>query len=470
MIGEVLPLMHTFVLEKISNMYDKLDSVIITNKYGVIEYSALFEQGENGMTNAGYTGHSILEVYPELNEETSTHFIAMRTRRPVLDEVQNLTDFNGKKMTIVSSTYPIDMDGEIIGAIEGTIFVKENGEAYRERENAKKRNQEHKKDRLYCLDDIITADEKMIAIKEQVERVAAGESFVMIYGNTGTGKELFAQSLHTHSPRSRFPFISQNCAAIPSGLLESTLFGTTKGSYTGAEDKKGLLELADNGTLFLDEINSMEMSLQGKILKAIEEQKIRRVGDEKEHKINVRIISAMNIAPEEAIKSGKIRSDLFYRLGVIQFKLPDLVERKNDIELLTDYFIEFYNRETKGNIKGCSELVKKMFLNYSWPGNVRELKNTIEYAFNMARGDMITIADVPERLLFEKEPSEETSNSSWESLLDEGVPVTEIVDKFERDIIAKICKKHTSVTEAAKELHITRQALNYKLSKFNISI
>ena len=362
------------------------------------------------------------------------------------------------------------MDGEIIGAIEGTIFVKENGEAYRERENTKKRNQEHKKDRLYCLNDIITADEKMIAIKEQVERVAAGESFVMIYGNTGTGKELFAQSLHTHSPRSRFPFISQNCAAIPSGLLESTLFGTTKGSYTGAEDKKGLLELADNGTLFLDEINSMEMSLQGKILKAIEEQKIRRVGDEKEHKINVRIISAMNIAPEEAIESGKIRSDLFYRLGVIQFKLPDLVERKNDIELLTDYFIDYYNRETKRNIKDCSELVKKIFMNYSWPGNVRELKNTIEYAFNMARGDMITIADVPERILFEKEIPEETSDFSWESMLDEGIPVTEIVDKYEKDIISKVCKKHSSVTEAAKELHITRQALNYKISKFNISI
>lgn len=462
--------MHTFVLEKISNMYDKLDSVIITNKYGVIEYSALFEQGDNSMTNAGYTGHSILEVYPELNEETSTHFIAMRTRRPVLDEVQTLTDFNGKKITLISSTYPIDMDGEIIGAIEGTIYVKENGEAYRTREISKNRDNEPKRDRLYCLDDIITADEKMLALKEQLERVAAGESFVMIYGNTGTGKELFAQSLHTHSPRAKYPFISQNCAAIPSGLLESTLFGTTKGSYTGAEDKKGLLELANNGTLFLDEINSMEISLQGKILKAIEEQKIRRVGGEKEHKINVRIVSAMNVSPESAIESGKIREDLFYRLGVIQLRLPNLVERKNDIGLLTDYFIDYYNRVTKNNIKGCSELVKKVFLNYSWPGNVREFRNTIEYAFNMARGDMITIADVPERFLFEKDTKQEECLNSWETMISDGMPLTAIVDNFEKEIIKEVCKKHTSTTEAAKELNITRQALNYKLQKYNISI
>lgn len=462
--------MHTFVLEKISSMYEKMDSVIITNKYGVIEYSALFDQSENSMTNEGYTGHNILEVYPELSEETSSHYRAVRTGRPIIDEIQTLTDFKGKTLTLVSSTYPIDLDGEIIGAIEGTVYLKENGERYRET-SVNSESARGQKGQLYHLSDIITSDKKMLEIKDKVERVAGGESFVMINGKTGTGKELIAQSLHSHSQRARGPFISQNCAAIPSGLLESTLFGTTKGSYTGAENKKGLFELADNGTLFLDEVNSMEISLQGKILKAIEEQKIRRVGDEKEHKINVRIVSAMNEEPEEAIKRGKIREDLFYRLGVVQIQLPDLTERRCDIPELTDYFIGHFNRITHKNIKGCSELVRKMFLNYPWPGNVRELRNAIEYAFNMARGDIITVPDIPERILYDKSSDHvEGDMGRWLGLLKDGVPLTSVVDRFEKLLITETVQKSATVTDAANALNITRQALNYKLSKYGLRV
>ena len=462
--------MHTFVLEKISNMYERLDSVIITNKHGVIEYSALFDESDNSMKNEGYTGKNILEVYPGLTEKTSSHYRAVKFNRPIIDEIQTLTDYKGKKLTFVSSTYPIEMEGEVIGAIEGTIYLREDGERFRD--VSTNILQETKKgDRLYNLSDIITVDEKMMKIKEMVERVAAGESFVMINGNTGTGKELIAQSLHSHSSRKNEPFVSQNCAAIPAGLLESTLFGTTKGSYTGAENKKGLFELADNGTLFLDEVNSMEISLQGKILKAIEDQKIRRIGDEKEYHVNIRVISAMNEEPDAAIKSGKIREDLFYRLGVVQIHLPDLAERKGDIAELTRHFIRRFNRETHKNIVGLSELVWKMFYNYSWPGNVRELRNAIEYAFNMARGDIITVQEIPERILYNSSAERaEICDEKWTELLKDGMPLTEVVNRFEKMLLEDVLKRHRSVTEAAKELNITRQALNYKLAKFGLSM
>lgn len=462
--------MHTFVLEKISGMYEKMDSVIITNKFGVIEYSALFDQSENSMINEGYTGHNILEVYPELTEETSSHYRAVRTGRPIIDEIQTLTDFKGKTLTLISSTYPIDLDGEIIGAVEGTVYLKENGERYRENSIIQETDRSTK-ERLYNLSDIITVDKKMLEIKDRVERVAGGESFVMIHGKTGTGKELIAQSLHTHSQRAGGPFISQNCAAIPSGLLESTLFGTTKGSYTGAENKKGLFELADHGTLFLDEVNSMEISLQGKILKAIEEQKIRRVGDEKERKIDVRIVSAMNEEPEAAIGNGKIREDLFYRLGVVQINLPDLAERKCDIPKLTEYFIRYFNRQNHKNVKGCSELAQKMILNYPWPGNVRELRNAIEYAFNMVRSDVITVSDLPERLLYEKGQQEaEGDMTKWSEMLKDGVPLTGVVDCFEKVLIEEALRNSATITDAAGALNITRQALRYKLSKYGLSV
>ena len=199
----------------------------------------------------------------------------------------------------------------------------------------------------------------------------------IIWGETGTGKELFAQSLHSHSSRARGPFVAQNCAAIPTTLLESTLFGTTRGSYTGAENRKGLLKQADGGTLFLDEVNSMDLSLQAKILKAIEEKRFRPVGGEQDVHRDVRIVSAMNVDPITAVREGLLRRDLFYRLGVVQLALPPLRKRPEDIPLLTDFYVEQYNRNMGRAISGVSELVRNALLAYEWPGNVRELRNEI---------------------------------------------------------------------------------------------
>ena len=220
---------------------------------------------------------------------------------------------------------------------------------------------------LFRLDDIITQNPEMLTLKDTVQRVAANTSPVLIWGETGTGKELFAQSLHSHSSRARGPFVAQNCAAIPTTLLESTLFGTTRGSYTGAENRKGLLKQADGGTLFLDEVNSMDLSLQAKILKAIEEKRFRPVGGEQDVHSDVRIVSAMNVDPITAVREGLLRRDLFYRLGVVQLALPPLRKRPEDIPLLTDFYVEQYNRNMGRAISGVSELVRNALLAYDWP-------------------------------------------------------------------------------------------------------
>ncbi len=238
----------------------------------------------------------------------------------------------------------------------------------------------------------------MELIKERIPMIADTDSSVLIYGETGTGKELVAQSIHTASKRRNKKFVSQNCAAIPGNLLESILFGTTKGSYTGAENKPGLFEIASGGTLFLDEINSMEISVQPKILKAIEEKQVVRLGGYEPIKTDIKIVSAVNENPLQCIAENKLREDLFYRLSVVQLNIPPLRERINDLFYLVSHFINIYNTSMHCNLIGIDEEVETIFRGYNWPGNVRELKNVIEGAFNVASARFIQKKDLPEYL------------------------------------------------------------------------
>lgn len=455
-------------LEKMTYIYNTMDSVLITNTDGLIEYCAIFDAKDNTVKNEGYTGKYLLDVYPELTEETSTHYRVMKTGEAIIDVIQTLTDFNGKKAAFVSNTYPIELEDKIVGAIEGTVMLSDSGLPYRKRFKENKSDMEKE---LYTIDDLVGEHNSMLKVKEKILRGAESDAAIMIIGETGTGKEVVAQAIHSHGRRKKQPFISQNCSAIPAGLLESTLFGTVRGSYTGAEDRKGLFELAHRGTLFLDELNSMNIELQGKILKAVEEQKIRRLGSEKELKIDVRIISAINEDPEEVMVKGKVRRDLFYRLGVFQIKLPLLKDRRQDIPILIKYYIGYYNKKEGRAIEECSELAEKLLLNYEWPGNVRELKNIIEYAFSMAKGSTITMTDLPENFLYEKkEDIHGGEREDWETALQEGVSLTELTNNYEKKIIASVLARCTGITDAADNLGISRQALNYKLKKYGLSI
>lgn len=238
---------------------------------------------------------------------------------------------------------------------------------------------------------IIGKSEKIISVAQNIQKVAPSKTTVLILGESGTGKELFARGIHNLSPRREYPFVPINCAAIPRELLESELFGHEKGSFTGADFRKlGKFELADKGTIFLDEIGEMDIALQAKLLRVLQEGEIERIGGLKTIKIDVRIIAASNKDLEKAVSEKVFREDLFYRLSVFPVKIPPLRERTEDIPLLVDFFLNKYCRELKAPLKSISKETMEMLVNYSWKGNVRELENTIERAIILCDGKMIT--------------------------------------------------------------------------------
>ena len=361
--------------EQILSLYNYIDGLMMTDKDGYIEYYATYRPDINHLKEKNLLGKNLLDIYPSLTRETSSIFRVLNTGKPIFNEEQTLVSYDGQKLRVVNTTMPIIENGQLVGAIDVSRYMDPSYE----RQNitlSLKKNRETKN--LYTVDDIITNSRAMESLKERIPMVAATDSSVLVYGETGTGKELVAQSIHTSSSRKNKKFVSQNCAAIPSNLLESILFGTVKGSYTGAETKPGLFEIANGGTLFLDEINSMEIGVQSKILKAIEEKQITRIGGYEPIETDIKIVTAVNENPLKSVREGKLREDLFYRLSVVQLNVPPLREREADVLFMTEYFINQYNRQMKKNILGIDGEVEKAFLKYSWPGNVRELKNIIE--------------------------------------------------------------------------------------------
>lgn len=458
----LIKLLRRYV-EQILGIYNYIDGLVVANKKGIIEYFITYRPDVNKLKEEDVVGKHILDVYPELTPQTSSIMRVLKDGKPIFNEMQHLTTNKGQSFYAVNSTMPIVSGEDIIGVVDVSRYLEPEAQrqnitiAFKDNALTKGKNE------LYCLDDIITNDSMMLEIKDKILKISKTNSSVLVYGATGTGKELVAQSIHRHSHRCDMPFVSQNCAAIPSTLLESILFGTVKGSYTGAENRKGLFEIAQGGTLFLDEINSMETSVQAKILKAIEEKKIRRVGGIDPINIDARIISAVNEDPRKAIKEGRLREDLFYRLSVVQINIPSLKDRRRDIKLLTGYFIDKYNRQMNRRIIGISEEVEEIFNTYSWPGNVRELKNLMEGAFNLTSGNLIQEKDLPDYLL--------NRDREYEGRI-EGVlgkaPLNSMVEDFEKKIIKIALGKTNNMVEAAKLLRISKQLLKYKIDKYGL--
>lgn len=310
---------------------------------------------------------------------------------------------------------------------------------------------------------IIGEHPKMQEVYRVVTKIAATSSTVLIYGESGTGKELVARAIHDRSSRTRQPFMAINCAAIPETLIESELFGHEKGSFTGANAREiGILEAANGGTVFLDEIGEMNVAMQAKLLRAIQEKEIRRVGGKVNLPLDVRIISATNRDLEQEIKKGAFREDLFYRLNVIRIVLPPLRERGSDIAALADFFIAKYRQSTGIQVEGIAKPALKLLMNYSWPGNVRQLESVIERAVLMAEGSIIQPDDLPAEI--------------GASALQGGVVPFELppdginFEEMERALIIKAMERADWVIgKAAPLLGLSYKTLQYRLDKHGIA-
>ncbi|MDY4413341.1 MAG: sigma 54-interacting transcriptional regulator [Ruminococcus sp.] len=446
-------------IESILNIYNYFDGIIVTDKKGIINYYVNFRTDIYNLRLNQIIGKSILEIHPELKEEDSTIMQVLKTGQPIYDRIEHLTTPHGDCMTNLCSTLPILENGEIVGAIDLSRGIDSDVQ----RKFIEMPKVSNQSDSLYHVNDIVSASKKVNDLKSIISMVANTDSAVMICGETGTGKEMFAQSVHTSGARASKPFISQNCAAIPNTLLEGILFGTTKGSFTGAEDKAGLFELANGGTLFLDEINSMDLGMQAKILKVIEEKRVRRIGSDNTISLDVKIISATNKNPLQCVKDKILREDLFYRLSTVLLDIPPLRERIVDIPLLVNYFIEQNNNRMNKNVSGVNQDVMEMFLNYQWPGNVRELKNVIEGAFNVIGSSEIRKENLPPYMIKNYSDQNERLISYSEDM-----SLTERLEEYEKRLIIQAIDSTNSLTRAAEKLKITKQALNYKILKYGI--
>ncbi len=309
--------------------------------------------------------------------------------------------------------------------------------------------------------EIVSGSPEMDKVKKMILKVAKSNSTVLIRGESGTGKELIARSIHNNSLRTDQVFQAVNCAAINENLLESELFGHEKGSFTGAvNEKKGLFEIADGGTLFLDEIGELDISLQAKILRALQEKQIRRVGAVREINTDVRVVAATNRDLLKMTQEGSFREDLYYRLNVLSIEIPPLRERRSDVVLLMDYFIKKHTRNTNRKITLSGE-AKRLMEDYSYPGNVRQLESAIERAILLCENDTITLDDLPPEMTNGSRPS--AASNDLFKLPPEGVNFEDV----ERSLIMQAMDRtDNNITKSAKLLGLTFRTLQYRLEKF----
>jgi two-component system response regulator AtoC len=334
-----------------------------------------------------------------------------------------------------------------------------------ERERLKKENVILRKEveEKYSFDNMIGKSPQILNIFELIKKVSGFKSSVLITGESGTGKELVARAIHYNSPRSNKRFLAINCGAIPETLLESELFGHKKGSFTGAtHDRKGFFEEADEGTLFLDEIGDIPPNLQVNLLRVLQEGEIRRIGEESPVYVDVRVIAATAKDLLHEVEKGTFREDLFYRLNVLPVHIPPLRERKEDIPLLVEHFIEKYNKNHGLNIKGITPQALKILINYNWPGNIRELENIIERSMVLTDKTTIDVDDIPESIAaYQREdiyhiPEDDFSIKKHNRFM-------------EKKLIRKALKKtHGNKSRAAKLLEISYPALLSKISEYGI--
>jgi len=321
----------------------------------------------------------------------------------------------------------------------------------------------------FGLENIVGKSRALSEVLELIQRLArAGASTLLVQGESGTGKDLVSRALHYESARRDHPFFALNCAAIPETLIETELFGYEKGAFTDAKSmKKGVFEMADGGTVFLDEISEMHINMQSKFLRVLEDQTFRRVGGVRDISVNVQVVASTNRNLEQAVRERMFREDLFYRLSVIPILIPPLRERKEDIPVLVDHFIQRYNIQFRKNVKGITPDGLKLLMAYAWPGNIRELKNAVERAMILVDRDMIDVTQLPIRI---SDPSggvpvSQPAGDQLVKLPPEGAGL----DDVEKELIQQALQyANGNKTKASKLLRISRDTLRYKVQKHGL--
>ncbi|MCM2989720.1 sigma 54-interacting transcriptional regulator [Bacillus safensis] len=420
---------------------------------------------------------NVLDLFVFQDEMHSTLVQALRTGKQTVHAKQTYHNYNGKEITTINHTYPLVLGGLIQGAVEISNDVTKL-------ERLIHHNMKKKGSTLFTFDSIIGQSPAFLEVIEHAKRATRTSSYVLIVGETGTGKELFAQSIHNGSSRSSGPFITQNCAALPDNLIESLLFGTQKGAFTGAADQPGLFEQAQGGTLLLDEINSLNPGLQAKLLRVLQEKRMRRLGSTKEIAVDVRVIANMNEDPVDAIAGGRMRKDLFYRLGIVTLFIPPLSERKEDIPTFVSHFIQKYNELFQMKVKAADEEVLALFQAYDWPGNVRELEHVIEAGMNMMMDeDYLGMHHLPYHFRFKHGEGRPAAQLQTNPLQHTAAADTFIytspehttdfqtqMERFEKQYIVHYLEKmDDNISQTAKILGMSRQSLQYRMKKLHIS-
>ncbi|MBM7869388.1 arginine utilization regulatory protein [Clostridium pascui] len=465
-----------YCLEKIIESIN--DGIIISNHEGrVVLYNKAQENLEELLAEK-VVGKHLWEVYeynPECNPEMAEHRRVYKTREPIIERYRAHTYKNGIPKYLSYSTYPIIKDEEVIGVysisknetslqalLSETIELKRKLFSKGEEKEEKFKNN----GTTYTFSSIVGSSDVTKSIIKEAETVSLLNNTVLIVGETGTGKEVFAQSIHNFGKNKDEPFVAINCAAIPENLLESTLFGTIKGAYTGAVTQSGLFEEARNGTLFLDELNSMPISMQSKLLRVLQERVVRRVGGAAVTPIQCRVITAINEEPSKLIDEGRLRQDLFYRISGFCLYIPPLRDRKEDVICIGEYFVKKYNKLLNRNIETFSTKLRDIMLSYKWPGNIRELEHFVE---NM----MIKAAENQRELDYEDIPryiKNEILNEVAVNIIEDNEKTLPEFLRFEEKkiIINSLNKNLWNLTRTAKDLGIIRQSLEYRMKKLDI--
>ncbi|MCG8617278.1 MAG: sigma 54-interacting transcriptional regulator [Desulfobacterales bacterium] len=475
---EALDIQGSRLLETF-NLMD--EGVMIINDQGRIVYYNRFHGVIDGLEPAQVLGKKVTEVY-RLQTSESLVLQCLATGQACVEIPMSYEPRAGMKVNTMVNAYPIMDNDRVTGCIS---FLKDH-KVLREKKTVPAPNlkKPFTKKTRYTFTEIMGESRVLELVLNTARKAAASHSSVMLCGETGTGKEMFAQAIHNAGPRREHPYVAINCAAIPETLFEGLLFGTRKGAFTGAMDQKGLFEQANGGTLFLDEIDSMPLALQTKMLRAIQEKRIRRVGELEEIPIDIRIISSTSTPPQGILDDTKrFRKDLFYRLAVVLIKIPPLREREDDVSLLTKYFIERFNRRMDKYIISVSREVLALFYNYDWPGNVRELGHVIEGAMNHTERERVldishvahyfkTVAplflDSQNRRITLYDAPPETPRKPAPPIFpiqEEPVPEDDEGDRIRR----VLTKTRGKLKPAAEELGISRQLLHYRMKKHHIN-